>query len=313
MITVGDAEAIGSAFRLGGNSVLTGPVARGEVGQIWKLTTSDGEWAVKEAFEPPDAAEAEHDAAFQELVATAGVLVPLVRRATDGRVLVDIAGSLLRVYSWVDLAERDPLLDAAEVGVTVASIHRVVHHDANEVHPWYTDPVGADRWDELVAQLRLAGSPSADLLAEHRHELVALESFLEPPRTLQACHRDLFADNVLATPSGELCVIDWENSGLADPGQELAVVLFEYGRGDADRASTLYESYVEHGGTGGLHTPGDFSMLIAQLGHLGEVSCRRWLDPTRIDERERNQARIDEFLDDRLTMASIHAILDAIG
>ena len=43
MITVGDAEAIGSAFQLGGNSVLTGPVARGEVGQIWKLTTSDGD------------------------------------------------------------------------------------------------------------------------------------------------------------------------------------------------------------------------------------------------------------------------------
>ncbi|MDP2292398.1 MAG: aminoglycoside phosphotransferase family protein [Actinomycetota bacterium] len=313
MITTSDADAIGRAFALGPDAVLTGPVARGEVGQIWRLTTATADWAVKEAFEPPAAAEAEHDAAFQEMVAAAGVLVPLVRRSIDGRVLVDISGSLVRVYSWVDLAGRDTSVDPVAIASVVASIHRVIRHDANGVHPWYTDPVGADRWDELVAQLRLAGSPSAELLAEHRDELVMLESLLEPPSDLQACHRDLFADNVLATPSGELCVIDWENSGLADPGQELAVVVFEYGRGDAERTRTLHQAYVERGGPGRLRAPGDFSMLIAQLGHIGEVSCRRWLDPARVDERERNQARIDEFLDDRLTMASIHAILDAIG
>lgn len=312
MLTTNDAEAVGNVFGLGPNPALAGPVARGEVGQVWRLTSAAGDWAVKEAFEPPLVAEAENDAALQELVAAAGVRVPTVTRAVDGRVLADICGSLVRVYSWVDLAERDPLVDPIEVAAVVASIHRVVHHDGNGVHPWYTDPVGADRWDELVAQLRVVDAPCAELLAEQRDELVALESLLEPPGQLQACHRDLFADNVLSTSDGELCVIDWENSGLADPGQELALVLFEYGRGDPARTRLLYQSYVEMGGPGRVRGPGDFSMLIAQLGHIGELSCRSWLDPARVTERERNQGRISEFLDDRLTLASIDAILHAI-
>ena len=61
MITVHDAAAIGDVFELGPNPVLTGPVARGEVGQVWKLTSEGAAWAVKEAFEPPHLTEAEHD------------------------------------------------------------------------------------------------------------------------------------------------------------------------------------------------------------------------------------------------------------
>ena len=49
---------------------------------------------------------------------------------------------------------------------------------------------------------------------------------------LQTCHRDLWADNVLPTADGGVCVIDWENSGPADPSQELGCVLFEFARGD---------------------------------------------------------------------------------
>ena len=62
-----------------------------------------------------------------------------------------------------------------------------------------------------------------------------------------------------------------------------------------------------------MRDPGDFSMLIAQLGHIGEIACRRWLDPTRIDERARNEARIEEFLTDRLTTTTIDQILAAIA
>ena len=41
---------------------------------------------------------------------------------------------------------------------------------------WYTDPVGAAAWDDLVAQLDAAGAPFADRLAGQRDELVALEA-----------------------------------------------------------------------------------------------------------------------------------------
>ena len=127
----------------------------------------------------------------------------------------------VRVYEWVDLGRRDPWLDPATVGRLVASIHRVRYLGQNPVDPWYTDPVGADTWDDIVSRLAAAGAVFAEPLAEMRDELVALEALLEWPANLQTCHRDLFADNILRTPAGSLSVIDWENSGLADPGQEL--------------------------------------------------------------------------------------------
>jgi thiamine kinase-like enzyme len=79
--------------------------------------------------------------------------------------------------------------------------------------PWYHEPIGAERWDHLVGQLAEAGAPFARQLAGLRDELVALESWIEPPEMLQTCHRDLWADNVLPTADGAVCVIDWENSG----------------------------------------------------------------------------------------------------
>jgi thiamine kinase-like enzyme len=311
MLTTDCAEPIADAFDLGPNPQLFGPVARGEVGQIWKLTTRTGVWAIKETFEPPSAIEAEYDAHLQEVVAAAGVNVPTVRRARGGDALEDVAGELIRVYSWVDLTDSDRAIDPEQVGQLLASIHRVVVHSGNPIHPWYTDPIGAARWDELIRDLREAEASFAEQIAEQRDELIALEALLRYPNRLQACHRDLFADNVLSTPDGDLCVIDWENSGLADPTQELAVVIFEYGRGQDDRSRLLYDAYVDGGGPGRLRDRADFSMLIAQLGHIGEIACRRWLDPRRTNQRDRNENRINEFLADRLTLDSIDTILAA--
>jgi hypothetical protein len=163
----------------------------------------------------------------------------------------------------------------------------------------------------LVGAARVAGAPFADRLAGLRDELVAVEGLLEPPTVLQTCHRDLFADNVLATTSGDLCVIDWENSGLADPSHELAVVLVDFSCGHRDRARRLYEVYVDAGGPGRLRRPGDFSMAIAQLGHIGEQACRHWLDPAQ--DRDRALARVDEFLAEPITRSLVAELLDAVA
>ena len=95
---------------------MVGPVARGEVGQVWRLTTSGGEWAVKETFEPPPLGEVDDHAAFQELVAATGVRVPIVRRTPAGAVMADVHGVLVRVYSWVDVMAPDPRVDPIIVG-----------------------------------------------------------------------------------------------------------------------------------------------------------------------------------------------------
>ena len=55
-------------------------------------------------------------------------------------------------------------------------------------------------------------------------------------------------------------------------------------------------------------------MTIAQLGHIVEISCRAWLDPSESDEERRRQAaRVAEYTDDPLSVGVIDAILDAVG
>src|SRR4029079_9921068 len=95
-----------------------------------------------------------------------------------------------------------------------------------------------------------AGAQFADQLGTQRAELVALGETFERPVDLHTCHRDLFADNVLRTADGGLCVIDWENAGLAEPAQELCLVLFEYSCGDMERARILYHAYPRAGWVG---------------------------------------------------------------
>ncbi len=134
-----------------------------------------------------------------------------------------------------------------------------------------------------------------------------------PPRTLRACHRDLWADNVLPTAAGGVCVIDWENSGAADPSQELGCVLFEFGRTDPDRARALTDAYRDTGGMATVDRRGDFSMLIAQLGHITETAAADWLEPNpRSPDRADSQAWIGEVLDEPHTREVLDVLLAAV-
>ncbi len=310
-----DAAELADRFGLGSRAKLSeGPVARGKQGVVWRLDTADGSWAVKAPFDPEDEEESSRSAAFQEAAYDAGVPTPRIVRTTEGDVFATVGGARVRVYGWVDLRGPDTQLDPAQVGAAVAGIHRVVvpAPDGEQLHEWYADPLGADRWDDLVRQLRAEGAPFAERLAELRDELVALESWLEPPGSLQTCHRDLWADNVLPTTDGGICVIDWENSGPADPSQELGCVLFEFARNDPGRARTLVDAYREAGGPATIDRPGHFSMLIAQLGHITEAAATDWLEPNpRSPERADAEAWIREVLDEPHTRDVLNELLAA--
>ena len=219
----------------------------------------------------------------------------------------------MRVYAWVELLPPDRLADPAEVGRVLAALHGCGFEGAEPAHPWYSEPVGEARWRELSAALSAARGPHADGLAALCDELIALEQLLEPPAELATCHRDLWADNVLPRRGGGLCVIDWDNCGLAGQSQELALVLCEFAVSDPVRARALYRAYVEAGGPGRVSARGDFSMVIAQIGHIGESAIATWLDPAEPEaERERQVARIDEFVSFALTRAQIDGILAAL-
>ncbi len=308
-----DAANLARRFGLGGAARLSGAVARGKQGVVWRLETADGTWAVKVPFHPTGEDEVRSATVFQEAAHTAGVPTPQVRRTTEGYVFATVDGRLVRVYEWVDLRAPDTSLDPSLVGEVVAAIHRVQIADFGELDPWYQAPVGADRWDQLIEQLRRSGAPFAGRLAELRDELVALESWIEPPQTLRTCHRDLWADNVLPTADGGVCVIDWEDSGPADPSQELGCVLFEFARGDPGRARALTDAYREAGGPAAVNRRGHFSMLIAQLGHITEIAATDWLRPNpRSPDRADSTAWIGEVLDEPHTRDLLDTLLRAV-
>ena len=315
MLHPASAGTIAGLFGLGDGAVLSdAPVARGKQGQVWCLDTQLGRWAVKETFRPLHESEITGAAEFQEAVRATGVLVPRVIRSTEGALLARVNRTQVRVYAWVELLAPDIDADPVLIGRTVGGIHRVRRSTREPLDEWYSAPVGADRWDRLVAELRAARAPFSESLAQMRDELIALEEWIEPARRLQTCHRDLWADNILPTPAGDVCVIDWDGCGPADPSQELACVLFEFGSGSPGRTRALYRAYVDADGPGRVENTGCFSMLIAQLGHIGEAACRDWLQPNARSPRRADSASwFAELVERPHHRHVLREILDAVS
>jgi Ser/Thr protein kinase RdoA (MazF antagonist) len=316
MISEADAGRIARAFRLGGHPRLEGPVARGEQGQVWRLRTDRGAFAVKEpfpAFAEVDPDEAVRHATFQRRARAAGVPAPDVLDTGSGPMLL-LDGLPLRAYTWVDVGERDSMLDPAAVGRLVARLHRVRLRAEGPVHWWYTEPVGRAEWEELLAASVTAGAPYAGRLAAVVDDLVAASRVVGPVTAVQTCHRDLWADNLRATPDGGLCLLDWENAGAGDPVGELAQVVFEFGRTDPARAAALHAAYVDAGGPARLRSRADFGMVVAQLGHIMRMHLRAFLDPAGDDASRRHAVRgVDENAGEPLTLALVDAMLDAVS
>jgi Ser/Thr protein kinase RdoA (MazF antagonist) len=298
----------GSWGRLSG-----GPVASGRLGSIWRLDTEAGSWAVKQVGDASgdEVTELLEGARFQEAVLAAGISTPAVQRTRAGDVIADCGEVRVRLHGWVDLHDPDPRLDPVEVGQFLAALHRVGFAGTIGIDPWYTEPVGAVRWSELVTTLRGRGAPFADELDALLPELTAMEAYLGgPPRDLRTCHRDLWADNVRRAEDGGLCVFDFDNAGLADPSQELAVILVEYGA-EPGRAGLIRAAYAEAGGPGRVEDATDFAMAIAQLSHIVVEGCERWLAAATDAERADNEGWVREFVDQPLTRSVIAALLAA--
>jgi Ser/Thr protein kinase RdoA (MazF antagonist) len=290
-------------------------VARGEQGRVWRLDTAEGPLAIKELLIRQTPADAAADVAYQEAVLKVGT-VPMPRpvRAATGDVLLEIDDAQIRAYEWVDLLPMDTGLDAAVVGETVAAIHRTPFAGARPLHPWYTDRVGEPRWTELLHASRAAAAPFAEALAAEIPDLLRLEAVMAAPADLHACHRDLWADNILPTAGSGVCVIDWENCGLEDPAQEIPMILVDFGAGDQRRVAELYQAYLEAGGPARVRGRGSFTMVIAQFGHFWELAIVRYLSPTSTpDEKGRCLSRLAALIDTPFRIGDVDDLLDSIA
>jgi Ser/Thr protein kinase RdoA (MazF antagonist) len=307
------AQAIADAFGLGSATSLSDPVARGELGEIRRLETDRGAFAVKQELEGRSDDEAETSTAYHRVCWEARIPTPEPLRSTTGGFSAQVDGEQVRAYAWVELADPDPTLDPAAVGTLVARLHQVRHPwPRSEIDPWFEAPIGRAEWEGVLEASRAAGAPHADRLAELLPALLEVEEILTPMRPVQTCHLDLWADN-LRRSDGRPFVIDFDNAGPGDPSREIAMVIFEFGRGEAARQRTLYDAYLAAGGPGRICDRADLGLAVAELHHIGHRHLTMWVAARDPGARARSLAGIDEFLGEPLLLPDIDALLDALG
>ncbi len=303
------AAQVADRFDLGPDARLEVEAARGEQGQVRRLVTARGVFALKETFGELDVDEAELTAAFQAGCHDAGVPCPRPLADGHGRYVAHVDGQPLRLQTWADVDDADPMLDPASVGTAVARLHGVVVPATETPHEWHTEPVGAAEWRALVKAARGAGAPYADRLAALVPDLLAMEELLTPMVGRQWCHLDLWADNLRGTPDGGVCVIDFDNAGPAEPTRELAMVLFEFTRTGRDRLHALVAAYEEAGGSGRVSRAEDFGVTIAQLHHIGRHQVLGWLQARDPEARARAHAGVEEFVGDPFRVGDVERLL----
>jgi Ser/Thr protein kinase RdoA (MazF antagonist) len=312
-----EAEAVAETYGLGGALELTDPVARGELGEVRRFETTRGTWAVKTplvAWTPEELRGLEASSGFQRSCWEAGVPTPEPVATSSGRYLTEVGGEQVVVHAWADLDDPDTGLEPAAVGALVARLHQVDHPwPTASVDPWFEAPIGRAEWKGVLKASRGAGAPYADRLAEVLPALVEVESILTPMSPVQTCHLDLWSDNLRRTTAGELCVIDFDNAGPADPTREVAMLLFELGQGDVARQRRLYDAYLAAGGPGRITGPADFAMTVAQLHHIGHRHLTTWPAARDPEGRARSLAGVEEFLGEPLLLAGVRKLVAAVA
>jgi Ser/Thr protein kinase RdoA (MazF antagonist) len=311
-----DAQEVSFAFGLGRAITLSGPVARGEVGEIRRLDTDRGAWAVKQDLDPLTPADldaAEACAEFHRRCWEAGVPTPEPLRTRAGTFVADLGGEHVRAYSWVDLVDPDTGLDPGRVGELLARLHAVPAPPEGSVHEWFEAPIGEREWRAVLKASRAAAAPYADRLAEVLESLVEVESILTPMTPVQMCHLDLWSDNLRRTTTGGLCVIDFDNAGPADPAREVGMLLFELGQGDPARQRRLYDAYRAAGGPGRITGPADLALTVAQLHHIGHRHLTMWPAARDAEARARSLAGVEEFLGEPFLLADVDRLVDAVS
>jgi Ser/Thr protein kinase RdoA (MazF antagonist) len=295
-----DAAAVATAFDLGAPVAPATFAARGELGRIWRLDTDRGTWAVKQLLEPPDPAAVALDVELQQRCIAAGVPAPSPVLSRDRRPVVVVAGSSVRVHTWVDLLPGPQSVDVVTAGGLLGRMHAAAVPSTTPVDPWFCEPVGDEALQELAASAEGCDAAWADLLRQRVDELVAMRpviASLDQAGPGHICHCDFNPQNVLVAASGGGVVVDWENAGPFWLDCEVAATVAEFDVPVGEMAAFL-EAYRGHGGTAEIRDRSSFAGILAVQVHLIEHYAERALDDSAPQEE---RARAEFWLADILS------------
>jgi Ser/Thr protein kinase RdoA (MazF antagonist) len=244
---------VARAFGLGTATRELTHVARGAMGVVYRLDTTDGPVGVKRLFWGPEGNE-EANAAFQFAAADAGVPLARPLLTNTGEVVAELEGEYWRAFEWIDDIRGNDCV-GVEVARALGRLHSLRYDMGSVVDEWYTAQLGAARVNHAV-----------DVAAKHgveielrRNDLLRLDEVVAaaPAEPVVACHRDVESQNVLVDVRGPV-LIDWDNAGPAVPAREFAVALenFEH------EVAPMVHAYRE---AGGEFAPTDVSVFAMRF------------------------------------------------
>jgi Ser/Thr protein kinase RdoA (MazF antagonist) len=321
------AAAVAAAFGLGvpRDAVADpSPDARGAMGEVTRLDTDRGAWAVKRLFAWARIDNVASDMRLQEAAAGAGLRLPTPVRSTSGDGVATIDGSRYRVYEWVELpalpvAPAAPAL-AAEIGRALGAIHALRLPASGAVTPWLTTRPPSNRWSELASRAAEAGAAwAADALAA-LPALRELESIADlglggAGGEAVLCHNDVGPGNVGAFDDGSIILLDWEHAGPQDPARELGYVVVGWcvdgGSVAVDAAAALVDGYRSKAA---LPTPGleVFSGSACALLNFTAAQGNAALTSDDDDQRAFATGNVTRLLQHPVRRTQLEAILEAV-
>ena len=214
-------------------------VARGSMGEVFRLACADRQVAAKRLFwDNGDDDRVRDEIAFAAKCRAAGVNSPatLVDPGGDPLFVDPETGDRWRLQEWVDgvVAERTDVDAAGWLAEQVAVIHGLaIPAPADQyVSGWFGRV--DDEWDAVLAATDACTDACTDQWAttlrtrvSEFRELAALVDAV-PLGDLVHCHRDALAANTMLSAEGRRWLIDWENHGAMEPWREVGVLLLHH-------------------------------------------------------------------------------------
>lgn len=236
---------VAGAFQLGQPDAPS-YVDRGVSGEVYRVTTRVGTWALKRLFQEPDLEQVEIETRVQEAASAVGVVSPRPMRTTDGQYVAVVRDAHWRVNEWHDASPAESLpVDVervAEAGAVLVAVHSLRFEPTRSMFPWLTTPPSVTAWENLRARVRELAPPWGQRFDELYPELLRLSDFAHSVafRDPVLGHCDFAPANV-GVATDHLVVFDWERASAIPPLQELGYALWHWsGLGAAEETAPAF-------------------------------------------------------------------------
>ncbi|RSM64050.1 hypothetical protein DMB66_21295 [Actinoplanes sp. ATCC 53533] len=258
-------QQVADAFGLG-LVVSADEVTEGLMNRNWRVTTTLGEWAIKQVLDV-DAAAARRQHRATAALARLGLPVPVPVIADDDSVVI-VDGAVYAVLPWANGVHRHGLTltmdEAAALGELLARLHTALaeimplapHHLMVSVTDVATAHAKIDRYLNLITERpdRDDFDRYAETQLHHRRRLLEQTADLRPAAVIpvEPCgytHGDFQYLNLLWNRGSVSAVLDWDRLDVRPLGLEIArsaTLLFGHGdeRGlDLDRIAAFSTGY----------------------------------------------------------------------